>query len=149
MIDQLRSLGIEKGKPFSPDAATQGALNAGVARQIAKWAEKTGLAIKPPSNVAEAMIQCEVRAHLATMKGSKLGFLEQYATNPLVASAILAAPKFLSGLTDAEVIFVKQRAEQHVSPEIAEARAATLKALEQAEHGWQKAIDKIGERALT
>ena len=34
-----------------------------------------------------------------------------------------------------------------VSPEIAEARAATLKALEQAEVGWQKAMDKIGERA--
>jgi hypothetical protein len=27
MIDQLRSIGIEKGKPFSPDEATQGELN--------------------------------------------------------------------------------------------------------------------------
>lgn len=28
MIDQLRSLGIEKGKPYNPDAATEAALNA-------------------------------------------------------------------------------------------------------------------------
>jgi hypothetical protein len=28
MIDQLKSIGIEKGKPFSPDEATQGMLNA-------------------------------------------------------------------------------------------------------------------------
>ena len=28
MIDQLRSLGIEKGKPFNPDAATKAALDA-------------------------------------------------------------------------------------------------------------------------
>jgi hypothetical protein len=28
MIDQLKSIGIEKGKPFNPDEATQGTLNA-------------------------------------------------------------------------------------------------------------------------
>jgi hypothetical protein len=39
-----------------------------------------------------------------------------------------------------------KRNEQHVSPEIADARAATLKALNEAEAGWLKAIDKIGER---
>jgi hypothetical protein len=35
----------------------------------------------------------------------------------------------------------------HLAPKIAEARSATLKALEQAEQDWQGAIDKIGERA--
>jgi hypothetical protein len=30
MIDQLRPIGIEKGKPFNPDAKTQDALNAGI-----------------------------------------------------------------------------------------------------------------------
>jgi hypothetical protein len=30
MIDQLRSIGIEKGKPFAPDTKTEGILNAGV-----------------------------------------------------------------------------------------------------------------------
>jgi hypothetical protein len=34
-----------------------------------------------------------------------------------------------------------------VSPEIAEARAATLRAMNEAEVGWQKAFDKIAERA--
>jgi hypothetical protein len=34
-----------------------------------------------------------------------------------------------------------------VSPEIAEARAATLKAIKEADAGWQKAIEKIAERA--
>jgi hypothetical protein len=33
------------------------------------------------------------------------------------------------------------------NPEIAEARAATLKAMKEAEQGWQRAIDKVGERA--
>ena len=40
---------------------------------MAKWAEKTGLAVQPPTNIAEAMVQCEIRAHLAAMRGSKIG----------------------------------------------------------------------------
>jgi hypothetical protein len=46
-----------------------------------------------------------------------------------------------------ELVVAKQKVEQHVSPEIAEARAATLKAMKEAEVGWQRAIDKIAERA--
>jgi hypothetical protein len=42
---------------------------------------------------------------------------------------------------------VRHRIDDHVAPEAAAARDATLKAMKEAEHGWQKAIDKIGERA--
>ncbi|MGO8842731.1 MAG: hypothetical protein ACLQF1_16875 [Methyloceanibacter sp.] len=43
---------------------------------------------------------------------------------------------------------VKRKAErQAMSPEVAEAKAATEKALKAAEAGWQQAINKIGERA--
>jgi hypothetical protein len=38
MIDQLKSIGIEKGKPFSPDEATKGLLNA-AAREAHAWLE--------------------------------------------------------------------------------------------------------------
>jgi hypothetical protein len=92
-------------------------------------------------------VHSEIRAHLAAMKGSKLGFVEQHLKDPRVASPVLGAPPFLSGLTDAEVDVVRKRIEQQVAPEIAEARDATLKALEQAEQGWQRAINKIGEPA--
>ena len=81
------------------------------------------------------------------MKNGKMGFLEKNAADPVVASAILTAPSFLSGLSDVELAVVKHKVEQHVSPEIAEARAATLKAMKEAEQGWQRAIAKIGERA--
>ena len=70
----------------------------------------------------QLMVQCEVRAHLAAMKGSKIGFLEKHATDPRVASAVLGAPPFLSGLTDAEVALIQTRIEQHMAPEIAPAR---------------------------
>jgi hypothetical protein len=118
-----------------------------VERQIAKWAEETGLAIKPPANFADVMLQAEIRAHLAAMKGNKVGFLGNHATDPRVASAVLGAPSFLSGLTDTEVAFVKQKVEQHTAPEIAEARDAALKAMKEAEAGWQRALEKIGEHA--
>ena len=38
MIDVLRSLGIEKGKPFNPDANTKAALEAGI-REARAWLE--------------------------------------------------------------------------------------------------------------
>ena len=69
------------------------------------------------------------------------------AADPVVASAILTAPSFLSGLSDTELTLVKHKIESHIAPEIAEARAVTLKALKQAEIGWQKAMSKIGECA--
>jgi hypothetical protein len=46
-----------------------------------------------------------------------------------------------------ELAVAKHNVEQHVSPEIAEARDATLKAMKEAEQGWGRAIDKIAERA--
>ena len=46
-----------------------------------------------------------------------------------------------------EVAMAKHNVEQHVSPGIAEARNATVKAMKEAEQGWRKAIDKIAERA--
>ena len=76
-----------------------------------------------------------------------MGFLEKHATDPVVASALLTAPPFLSGLSDAEMALVKHKVEQHISPDIAEARDATLKAMKEVEAGWQKAITKIAEHA--
>jgi hypothetical protein len=118
-----------------------------VEKQLEAWAEKTGLAIKTPTNIGDAVIQSEIRAHLATMKNGRIDFLQKHATDPVVGSAVLGAPGFLSGLKESKVTFVKQRIEQHVAPEIAGARDATLKAIKEAEHGWQRAMNKIGERA--
>jgi hypothetical protein len=77
----------------------------------------------------------------------KLDFLARHATDPVVAAAILNAPAFLSGLRDNEFTFVRQKVEQHISPEVVEAKEATLKAMKDAEQGWRRAIEKIGERA--
>jgi hypothetical protein len=68
------------------------------------------------------------------MKGSKIGFLEKYATDPRVASAV-------------EVALVQTRIEQHVAPEVAKARDTTPKAMRESERDWQRAIDMIVERA--
>ena len=41
---------------------------------------------------------------------------------------------------------VKKTVKEHVASEIVEDRDATLKALQQVERGWNKALDKIGAR---
>ena len=112
-----------------------------------QWNAKVGSAVKPASNIAEATVHAQIRDRLAALKNDRMGFLEKNAADPVLASAIFTAPPFLSGLNDAELALVKHNVEQHVSPEIAAARAATRKAMKEAEQGWQNAIDKIAERA--
>jgi hypothetical protein len=64
------------------------------------------------------------------------------------AIADFEASKTLARAREAvELAVAKHDIEQHVSPEKAQARDATRKALKEAEHGWQRAIDKIAERA--
>ena len=46
-----------------------------------------------------------------------------------------------------ELAVAKHNVEQRPSPTIAKATEAALKAMKEAEAGWQKAIDKIAERA--
>jgi hypothetical protein len=118
-----------------------------VARVMEQWEEKVGLTVKPASNIAEATVHAQIRDRLAAMEGSRMDFLVKNAGDPVIASAVLMAPAFLSGLSDVEVTALKQRVERHVSPEIAEARDATVKAMGEAERGWQRAMAKIGERA--
>ena len=75
--------------------------------------------VKPASNIAEATVHAQIRDRIAAMHEGRMGFLEKNAVDPVVGSAILTAPSFLSGLSDAELALVKHKVEQHVSPEIA------------------------------
>lgn len=46
-----------------------------------------------------------------------------------------------------ELLAVKRNSGGHISPEITQDREALLKAAKEAEAGWQRALDKIAERA--
>jgi hypothetical protein len=63
------------------------------------------------------------------------------------AIADLEASKALARAREAVRYVMEQWKRDDVSPEIAEARDATLKAMKEAEQGWRKAIDKIAELA--
>lgn len=77
---------------------------------------------KPASNIAEATVHAQIRDRLAALEKDRMAFLEKNAGDPVVASAILTAPSFLSGLNDGELAPVKHKVERHISPEIAEGR---------------------------
>ena len=79
---------------------------------------------------------------------SRDGKYRQRSKTAAQAIADFEASKTLARAREAvELAVAKHNVEQHVSPEIAEARDATLKAMKEAEQGWQRAIDKIAERA--
>jgi hypothetical protein len=144
-IRRKKQYAIEVLADFEKSKALVDAKDA-VDRQLLKWEKQSGLAVRPPTNIAEAVVLSEIRAHLAAMKSNRFSFVEKHVADERVVSAILGGPSFLSGQTDAEVALIKKRIEQHVSPDVAKARDETLKALEHAEEGWRKAKNKIGER---
>ena len=64
------------------------------------------------------------------------------------AIADFEASKTLARAREAvELAMAKRNSEEHTSPEIAKDSDATLKAMKEAEQGWQRAMDKIAERA--
>jgi uncharacterized membrane-anchored protein YjiN (DUF445 family) len=68
----------------------------------------------------------------------------------IVAQAIanLEASKTLAHAREAvERVVAKRKLEQHVSPQIAKDSEEMLKAMKEVEQGWQRAMDKIAERA--
>jgi hypothetical protein len=117
-----------------------------VETQVAKWDKQLGLTPEQPATIGDAIIQAEIRSHLASLKaGDRMAFIDAHATE--VAAALLAAPCFLSGLTSAELGIVKQRIEVRANPELAKAKAETTRALADAEAGWGSAVRQISERA--
>jgi hypothetical protein len=76
------------------------------------------------------------------------GKYRQRSKTAAQAIADFEASKTLARARQAVKLAVaKDNVEQNVSPEIAEARHAALKAMKEAEQGWQRAMDKIAERA--
>jgi hypothetical protein len=122
------------------------AARASVEHQMARWDEQSGLAIKPPATIAESVQLSEIRAYVSAMSDNRVHFIAKHAHDPRVVSAVLGAPAFLSGLTDADIGIVKAQVAERVAPEIAAARAETAKALQETETGWRAAIRQISNR---
>ncbi len=79
---------------------------------------------------------------------SRDGKYRQRSKTAAQAIADFEASKTLARARETvELAMAKHPVEQNVSPEIAKARDATLKAMKEAEQGWRRAIDKIAERA--
>jgi hypothetical protein len=74
----------------------------------------------------------------------RMALLQRHGGDPAVASAILLAPSFLSGLSDAELGLVRSKIEaKALSPEIIAAKAGVAKALAEVERAWRLAKEKF------
>ena len=114
--------------------------------QVKRWDKDLGLTPKAPDSISESMQLSEIRAHIAAMKENRVGFVTKHADDPRVVAAILGAPPFLSGLTDAEFDVVKAQIAKRTNPAVASAKDETMKALQQCESGWRTAIRQISGR---
>jgi hypothetical protein len=120
-----------------------------VAHQMQQWQAKIGLALKPPADAPEAILHWEIRDRFVALRDERerMSFLERFAGDAQIASALLTGPAGLTNLSDAERAMLKVKLESHTPSEIIAARDATAKALQEVEAGWKRAQDVIGQRA--
>ena len=116
------------------------------APEYVHWQRLHAVADEARERVSKAYMQMDEIDRNADL--SPDGKYRQRSKTAAQAIADFEESKTMARARDAvELVVAKHKVEQHVSPEIAEDRDGTLKAMKEAEAGWQKAIDKIGERA--
>jgi hypothetical protein len=145
--DACRKL-AEKALAEAKESKTLEHAQAAVERMQERWANKLSEIIKPAEDPHGVALHAQIRDRVAALsKEDRLMFLTKHGDDPLVASALLLAPPFLSNITDAEAAMIRAKMERiALSPEIIEARDATSKALAAAEKGWGRAISLIAQR---
>jgi hypothetical protein len=91
-------------------------------------------------------LHAQIRDRLFNMRDGRISWIQKNIDDTLIA-AVLTAPAYVSGLSEAEYQFVELQLERRAPTEIIEARAFVQKALAEIERGWRAVIAKIGERA--
>jgi hypothetical protein len=115
-----------------------------VASVEAKWDAMIAKAIKKPTDANDVAVAMQVRDKLANMTEGRTAWLEKHADDPVIFSAILSAPRALSGLTDQEWRLVQLKVEAAaLAPEVREAKRAVAEKWAELERGWRNARARI------
>ena len=116
------------------------------APEYVHWQRLHAVANEARERVSKAYAQMDEIDRDADL--SRDGKYRQRSKTAAQAIADFEASKTLARARETvELAMAKHPVEQNVSPEIAKARDATVKAMKEAEQGWRRAIDKIAERA--
>ena len=116
--------------------------------QMQRWAAKVSTNIKPAEDHATAVLHAQCREKIASLKEGRIAFLQKHGTDPTVASALLEAPPFLSGLSEGELAMVRDAVEKKfLSPEIVEAKGKVADALLETERSLRAGQAMIRQHA--
>ena len=119
-----------------------------VEAQMRRWAAKVSTHIKPAEDHVTAVLHAQCREKIASLKENRLTFLKKHASDPVIASALLEAPAFLSGLSDGELAMVRDVVERaFLSAEIVEAKGKVADALLETERSLRAGQAMIRQHA--
>lgn len=113
-----------------------------------KWQAKIDANLKHPNDAHEIAVFAQIRDRLHNLRDPKerMSFLEKHGNDLTLISAVLTAPAYLSGLSDAEYQFVKSQLEKQAPFKIVAARSEAQKMLAEVEIGWRAAVARIAKR---
>lgn len=136
----LQGIADVTGNPQAARARTS------VANALESLSQRIMDAVKPPGSPAEVALYAEIRQHMRMQGGNPFEFFKKHAADERVASAVLSAPAFLSGLTDTEFNHLKNEAESRINPTARGTMNELSKALEHLEAGIKSAERMIATR---
>ena len=116
-----------------------------VAENLALLEKKMVDLPQPPAAVADVMLAQEICQHIRRQK-SRIDVAMRSMSDPRMLSAILTAPACLSGLSDAELNVVRERARSALHPQQAQMQQQLAKSLDDLRGGVEAARRMVRER---
>jgi hypothetical protein len=94
-------------------------------------------------------VHAQVRSQLLAIKDPKerLAFLTKHGSDPVLISATLSAPPYLSGLDDGEISLLRANLEKLADPSVLEQRDLTKSSWAALSRGFRAAASRISKRA--
>lgn len=119
-----------------------------VADVLQKYEAKINSNLEPAADPQSVGVHAQIRSQLAAIKDPKdrVSFFGRNGSDLSLISAVLSAPAFVSGLTEAEAALLRKNLERHAPPEIIKERDFVHTALAEVERGFRAAKDRIVKR---
>lgn len=113
-----------------------------------KYQAKIDTNLTPATDPQAVGVHAQIRGQLLALKDPKerMNFLGRNGNDLTLISAVLSAPAYVSGITEAEAALLRRNLERHAPPEIIKERDFVHSALAEIERGCRAARARIAKR---
>jgi hypothetical protein len=116
---------------------------------LQRYEEQISSKLTPATDAATVGVHTQIRDQLRAITDPKdrMNFLARNGNDLALISAVLSAPAYVSGISDAELALLRRNLEQHTDSAIIHERDFVRTALAEVERGYRAARSRISKQA--